>query len=94
MTGEPFAPQYARTLIRQIVQTGTVSFSTHALQEMAKDQLTTVDCVHVLRGGVVEPPELREGTWRYRVRTAALYVVVAFRSDSQLTVVTAWRNKR
>jgi hypothetical protein len=73
MTGEPFTPPSARKLIRQIVQTGTVSFSTHALQEMAKDNLTTVDCINVLRGGVVEPPEFREGTWRYRVRPASIY---------------------
>jgi hypothetical protein len=89
--GEPFTPPYARKLIRQIVQTGTVSFSTHALKEIAKDNLTTVDCINVLRGGVVEPPEFREGTWRYRVRTASIYVVVAFRSDTRLAVVTAWR---
>jgi hypothetical protein len=94
MTGEPFTPQYARKLIRQILQSGTVSFSTHVFDEMAKDQLTTVDCVNVLRGGVVEPPEFRDGTWRYRVRTAALYVVVAFRSDTRIAVVTAWRIKR
>ena len=88
---EPYTPPYARKLIRQILQTGTVSFSTHALKEMAKDNLTTIDCTNVLRGGVVEPPEFREGTWRYRVRTASLYVVVAFRSDTHLVVVTAWR---
>ena len=88
---EPYTPPYARKLIRQILQTGTVSFSTHALKEMAKDNLTTIDCTNVLRGGVVEPPEFREGTWRYRVRTASIYVVVAFRSDTHLVVVTAWR---
>ena len=60
MTGEPFTPLHTRKLIRQILQTGTVSFSTHALKEMAKDNLTTVDCTNVLRSGVVEPPELRE----------------------------------
>jgi hypothetical protein len=91
MVGEPFTPQHARKLIRQILQTGTVSFSTHGLKEMAKDNLTTVDCTNVLRGGVVEPPEYRDQTWRYRVRTASIYVVVAFRSDTQLAVVTAWR---
>ena len=34
--------------------------SSHALEEMANDDLTTVDCVNVLRGGIVEPaPEIR-----------------------------------
>ena len=91
MRGEPVTPQYARKLVQQILKTGTVSFSKHAFDEMAKDQLTTVDCTNVLRGGVVEPPELRDGTWRYHVRTARICVVVAFRSEAHLVVVTAWR---
>ena len=91
MEGEPFTSQHARKLIQQILKAGTVSFSKHALDEMAKDKLTTVDCVNVLRGGVVEPPELRERTWRYHVRTARICVVVAFRSETHLVTVTAWR---
>ena len=94
MKGEPFTPPYARKPIQQILQTGTVSFSKHAFDEMAKDQLTTVDCANVLRGGVVEPPELRDGTWRYHVRTTRICVVVAFRSATHLVVVTAWRIRR
>lgn len=62
MKDELFMPRRARTLIQEILKTGTVSFSKHALEEMNKDQLTTVDCINVLRGGVVEPPELRDGT--------------------------------
>jgi hypothetical protein len=91
MNGEPLDPARARQLIRRILQTGTVAFSRHALQEMANDHITTVECTNVLRGGVVEPPELVSGTWRYRVRTARIYVVVAFRSEARLVVVTAWR---
>lgn len=91
--GEPFSPPDARQLIRRIINAGTVRFSSHAYEEMRKDDLTTVDCTNVLRGGVVEPPELRDGTWRYRVRTARIYIVVAFRSETALTVVTAWRIK-
>jgi hypothetical protein len=93
VTGEPFTPQHAKELIRQILTDGTVSFTKHAREEMAKDNLTTVDCVNVLRGGVVESPELKDGTWRYRVRTARIYVVVAFRSETHLVVITAWRTK-
>jgi hypothetical protein len=84
-------PTRARQRIRNILNSGTVSFSGHALEEMAKDNLTTVDCTNVLRGGVVEPPEFERGTWRYRVRTNRIYVVVTFRSETQLVVVTAWR---
>jgi Domain of unknown function (DUF4258) len=94
MKGEPLDPSQARQLIRRIVNSGTVSFSGHAYEEMAKDDLTTVDCTNVLRGGVVEPPEWERGTWRYRVRTNRIYVVVAFRSETHLVVVTAWRVQR
>ena len=72
---------------------GSVRFSGHALEEMAKDGLTTVDCVNVLRGGIVEPAEFENGSWRYRVRTSKAYVVVAFRSEDALVVITAWRVK-
>ena len=75
------------------MSTGTVRFSGHALVEMKKDCLTTIDCVNVLRGGVVEPAEFENGSWRYRVRTSMMYVVVAFRSEEALVVITAWRVK-
>jgi hypothetical protein len=60
---------------------------------MEKDGLTMVDCINVLRGGWVEPGERERGSWRYRVRTARICVVVAFRSESKLAIVTAWRER-
>ena len=53
-----------------------------------------VDAINVLRGGIVEPGEFENGSWRYRVRTQRMYVVVAFRSETELRVVTAWRLKQ
>jgi hypothetical protein len=91
MDREPFDPTRVKQLIRRIIASGDVSFSKHALQEMERDNLTTVDCTNVLRGGVVESAELERGTWRYRVRTNRIYVVFAFRSETRLVVVTAWR---
>jgi hypothetical protein len=88
---EPLDPSQAKKLIGTILKEGTVSFTSHAEKEMAEDDLSTVDCVNVLRGGVVEQPELERGTWRYRVRTNRIVVVVSFRSKSALRVVTAWR---
>ncbi len=90
---EPFDPAEAKKLIRSILDTGVVVPSGHALEEMEKDDLTLVDCVNVLRGGWVEPAEWERGTWRYRVRTARICVVVAFRSESKLAIVTAWRER-
>jgi hypothetical protein len=88
---EPLSPHDARTLIREILTNGVYSFSGHAEEEMEKDNLTHVDCVNVLRGGVVEPAEFENGSWRYKVRTARITVVIAFRSKTKLRVVTAWR---
>jgi hypothetical protein len=91
---EPLKASDAKRLIRQILAKGTVNFSDHALKEMAVDNLTTVDCTNVLRGGVVEPPEFERNAWRYRIRTGRMYVVIVFRSDTTLTVVTAWRTSK
>lgn len=90
---EPLDARTAKRLIRGIIELGTVSFSDHALDEMANDALSTVDCVNVLRGGVVHPGEFERGSWRYRVSTARMCVVVAFRSEQELVVVTAWRTE-
>jgi len=75
------APAAARKLLRDIVVNGSVTFSSHARTEMANDDLGEVDALNVLRGGVVEPAELEKGSWRYRVRTARMIFVVAFRSE-------------
>ena len=88
---EPLDPAKAKQLVRTILQSGTVSYSKHACEEMVKDGLQTVDCVNVLRGGVIDFPELVNGTWRYRVRTNRMVVVIAFGSESHVRIVTAWR---
>jgi hypothetical protein len=93
MLKEPLDNAAAKRLIARVLPHGTVAFSGHAQQEMAKDALESTDCLSVLRGGWVEFSELENGTWRYRVRTQRLFVVVAFRSEDELVVVTAWRVK-
>jgi hypothetical protein len=83
----------ARTLIRKILIDGEVLFTRHAKDEMAEDDLDANDCRNVLRGGVVDPPELHGSgySWRYRVHTSKIWVVVTFASETRLFVVTAWR---
>jgi hypothetical protein len=88
---EPLDPAAARALIRSILADGSVRFSRHALEEMQKDGLAEIDVVNVLRGGAVDPAEFENGTWRYRVRSQRIVVVIAFRSKTSLVVVTAWR---
>lgn len=88
---EPLAAPDARKLIQEIVKNGAVGFSAHAEKEMAKDDLQTTDCLNVMRGGIVGPGELIDGTWRYRISTPHMCVVVAFPSATKLRVVTVWR---
>lgn len=88
---EPLDPPAARPLIRSILSDGSVSFSRHALEEIENDALSEVDVTNVLRGGTVDPAEFENGSWRYRVRTQRIGVVIAFRSETSLVVVTAWR---
>ena len=38
---EPMEPAVAKQWIRRIIVEGTVTFSTHAVEEMAKDEMTT-----------------------------------------------------
>ena len=92
---EPLSSDVATKLIHTIIREGSVTFSAHALKELGDDQLTTVDAVNVMRAGAVtERPDLIAHTWRYRIHTQRICVVVAFRSEQELVVVTAWRAKR
>ncbi len=87
----PFDPSRARDKIREILQDGTVVWSNHSYVELAKDSMTTIDAVNVLRGGTVRQPEFEHGGWRYKVETQKMAVIVAFDSPTELCVVTAWR---
>lgn len=84
----------ARKLLREILASGVLTYSGHAKKEMAKDNLTTQDVVNVLRAGVVEPSEFERGSWRHRVKTNTMAVVVVLVSNREAVVVTAWRIRR
>lgn len=88
---EPLEPDAARKRNREILRAGRFNYSRHAREELLADDLTVVDCGNVLRGGVVGPGEFEHGTWRYRVETSRMTVVLTFRSEHELVVVTAWR---
>lgn len=90
---EPLAPDAAKWVIREILRAGRLTYSSHAKQELLADELTTLDVVNVLRRGVVRPGEFEHGSWRYRVETRRIAVVIVFRSALHLVVVTAWRHR-
>lgn len=90
MPDEPLAPSDARRRILDLVGSGRVRFSSHALERIAARRLDMADCLNVLRAGIVGEAEWERGSWRYPVFTPRGYtVVVAFRGDSLLVIVTA-----
>lgn len=91
---EPLNPRSVKTLLLQILEKGRVDISPHAWREMQDDEMSVQDVYQVLRGGVVEPGELVQGSWRYRVRQNRRFVVITFRSDTWTVVVTVWRSRR
>ena len=90
----PLSNAKAKTLIVEILATGTLSFSPHAYDEMANDKLDELDVRNTLRGGFCRFCELRNGSYRYRFETYQQGVVVAFRSEKAAVVVTAFRLKK
>ena len=100
----PLRALEARTYLRRLLDQGIFVVSDHARREMKKDDLTDADAINIVRGGVVREPEWENGSWRYRVDTPRMCVVVAFDpepdtlpakeadlTEVELVVVTAWR---
>jgi Domain of unknown function (DUF4258) len=88
---EPIPPATVKRLLVAILAEGILSFTKHAYEEMAKDNLTEIDVRNTLKGGTARAGELVSGTWRYRVETSRMVAVIAFRSAAHAVVVTAWR---
>lgn len=86
----------ARKLLSEIFNENPnfVSFTKHAFSEMLADNLKTGDILNVLKAGkIYEDPELEKGTFRYRVQTGKIVVVIAFRKPNHILVITVWRKK-
>jgi hypothetical protein len=98
---EPLAPADATKLVRNIIVSGSTVFTKHCRDEMRADDLCEPDLLNVLRAGrIVQAAELERGnmkapaTWRYRVETDRICVVVSFRATNAVILVTTWRKKR
>lgn len=98
----PLKKDDAKKLVRRLLDRGSFVVASHARTERDNDNLTDVDIVNVLRGGLVDEPEWENGGWRYHVRTAKITVVVTFdpepeeaeEDEMELVVVTVWRTNR
>ncbi len=92
---KPLPPGLAKKKVSMILARGSVVWSRHAREEMRDDEVGETDVVKALRDGqVFEPPEFERTSWRYRCHTERLVVVIAFRSSTELVVVTVWRKRR
>ena len=88
------SPESATALVRWLAREGIVTWSRHGLDQAAAAGVTTLECDQALIGGIADPPEYRQGWWRYRIHWRRLCVVVVFRSDVEAVVVDAWRKQR
>lgn len=85
----------AKKFFKEHREGGTLSLvlTRHASEEFSKDDMDIQDCMNVLRAGAWDPPEWENGSWRYRVRTQKMTVVMAIDfQDAEFTIVTGWRN--
>jgi len=87
---QPLAAAEARKLARLILAKGTVAFTSHCLQELAKDGKATVDATNVIRGGLYLEAEWENGAWRHRAQTQRMAVIVEFETEAELIVVTSF----
>lgn len=91
---EPFDRNEARRYLSSILTDGFTIFSRHANGQIKERGLTALDVTNVLRNGkIFSDPELEHGSWRYKVETDHMCAVVAFRSETKVVVVTAWRKE-
>ena len=87
---QPLAAGQARKLARAILANGQVVFTSHCLQELAKDGKTTIDAINVIRGGSYAEAEWENGGWRHRAQTQRMAVVLEFETEVELIVVTSF----
>ncbi len=92
--GNALDPHEVRRIVRRLLEGGLVTFSRHASEEMAKDDLDASDCLNVLRAGAVDINSLVGDCWRYTVETNRIAVVIALRGEAEIVIVTAWRKGR
>ena len=89
---QPFSKNDAKKLLRKILTGGFITYSRpHAIERLKERNLSMIDCENVLRGGIVDEAEYENGSWRHKVRTQMIAVIIEFLSEEEVLIVTAWR---
>lgn len=89
-------PMQARKLLSELFNhhANLISLTMHAREKMKVRNLRMGDILNVLKAGkIINFPEFENGSYRYRVKTMKLTVVIAFKKPSHVVIVTAWREK-
>ena len=94
----------AKKLVRRILEDGEIRFVAHALEAMAKRNVTAVDVENILRGGVCREAEYENGGWRHHIDTPKIVVVFSFEpepasesadeidaEETKVVVITVWK---
>jgi hypothetical protein len=88
------SPGQARKVLAEIFNhnPNLISFTKHAREQMLGRDLKSGDVLNVLKAGkIVSEPDLESGSFRYRVQTNKIIVVIAFKKPNHVVIVTAWR---
>lgn len=88
MLNEPLKADDAKKEILRRLKNGTLYTSPHFRRSAAAEGLLPLAAVEFLFAGFVEMVEFEGGNWCYRVRNGHVIVVVAFRGENQLDLVT------
>lgn len=92
LCGEPFQQLEAERRIKDIARNGTVSYDQkHARRRLDERNMSMTDTGNVLLSGWVSEVLWERNSYRYTIETPKMAVVVAFRSETEILVVTAWR---
>lgn len=60
---------------------------------MLERDLKFGDAFNVLKAGkILNDPDYENGSFRYRVQTNKITVVIVFKKPNHIFIVTAWRN--
>ncbi len=90
----------ARKLIAKIVHASDdkIRFSNHSIIELRNDGLTSVDALNVLKSTdskIYQEGEWINGSYRYRLETKNLVIVIGFWDDgSGINIITAWDKRK
>ena len=93
LSDEPLNEHELDVLTNEVLIGGSVHFTDHVrMDKFPAEGIDELDCFNVLRNGWLDFPEEDSGSWTYRIRTQAIVVVITLLSETELLVITAWRD--